>query len=305
MDIQTLRTFLLVAEERSFSAAAQRLHLTQPAVSKRIALLEQQLDCELFDRIGRTITPTEAGVALLPHAKTIIQQLYSAEQAVRDLSGAVAGELRLATSHHIGLHRLPPVLSAFSKAFPEVQLDLDFMDSEQAYDMIMQGRLELAVVTLAPDGGGSLVSHPVWHDPLVFMATDRHPLAAHQSCTLAELAHHAAILPGLGTYTGQIVKRLFADHDLALHVSMATNYLETIRMMAQVGLGWTVLPRTMLDGGLATLEVEGVAIERTLGCIHHRGRSLSRAAQSFMAILQTFGDGIVDPGITRQSTPLR
>lgn len=303
LDIQTLRTFLLVAEERSFSAAAQRLHLTQPAVSKRIALLEQQLGCELFDRIGRTITPTEAGVALLPHAKAIIQQLYSAEQAVRDLSGAVAGDLRIATSHHIGLHRLPPVLSAFSKAFPGVALDIDFMDSEQAYDLIMQGRLELAVVTLAPAGESSMVSHPVWHDPLVFMAASEHPLALHQACTLAELARHPAILPGLGTYTGQIVKRLFADHDLTLQVSMATNYLETIRMMAQVGLGWTVLPRNMLDKGLSPLLVKGIAIDRTLGSIHHRGRSLSRAAQSFMAILQAFGDGMAEPATGTPAAP--
>lgn len=291
MDIQNLQAFLLVAEEGSFSLAAERLHLSQPAVSKRIALLEQGLGCELFDRIGRHIGLTEAGLALLPHAKAIVQRLFTAEQAVRDLSGEVAGQLRLATSHHIGLHRLPPILSAFSKAYPEASIDIDFTDSEQAYELIMQGRSELAVVTLAPVADDSMITRPVWRDPLEFMVAAEHPLAAGDACSLAHLAAHPAILPGLNTYTGQIVKRLFAEHRLSLQVSMATNYLETIRMMASVGLGWTVLPRTMLDSGLVALPVSGVEIGRTLGLVYHRSRSLSRAAQAFVAVLEGFADG--------------
>ncbi|QIB67270.1 LysR family transcriptional regulator [Kineobactrum salinum] len=290
MDIQNLRAFLLVAEQGSFSLAAERLHLTQPAVSKRVALLEQQLGCELFDRIGRSVTPTEAGLALLPHAKAIVQQLRSAEQAVRDLSGAVGGRLRLATSHHIGLHRLPPVLSTFSETHPQVQIDIEFKDSEQAYDQITQGKTELALVTLAPGNDSNLVTLPLWHDPLAFMIARGHPLAAGGTCTLAELARHPAILPGLNTFTGQIVKRLFAEHALNLQVSMATNYLETIRMMASVGLGWTVLPRSMLDDSLVALAIRETEIERTLGIVYHRSRSLSRAASAFIGILQAFGD---------------
>ena len=150
METQNLKAFVLVAETGSFSLAAEKLHLTQPAVSKRIALLEQHLDSELFDRIGRNVSLTEAGRALLPHARTISGQLIAAEQSVRDLSGEVTGHLRLATSHHIGLHRLPPVLSQFNKMFSGVKIDIDFMDSEQAYERIMQGKAELAVVTLAP-----------------------------------------------------------------------------------------------------------------------------------------------------------
>ncbi len=149
MDTQNLRAFLLVAESSSFSIAAQKLHLTQPAVSKRVAQLESQLDTPLFDRIGRNISLTEAGRALLPHARSVQLELLAAEQSVRDLAGQVSGELRLATSHHIGLHRLPPVLSYFSREFSEVHIDIDFMDSEQAYDLTLRGEVELAVVTLA------------------------------------------------------------------------------------------------------------------------------------------------------------
>lgn len=282
---QNLRAFLEVAKHKSFSLAAETLHLTQPAVSKRIALLEQQLQCSLFDRIGRYVSLTEAGQALLPHANSIMQQLLDAQQAVRDLSGEVAGQLRLATSHHIGLHRLPPILHEFSKRFPAVHIDIDFMDSEQAYDLIMQGQAELAIVTLAPASDSSTVTLPVWTDPLDVMVAPDHPLASLAPCPLEKLSEHAAILPGLNTYTGQIVKKLFDQHNLKLQISMATNYLETIRMLAAVGLGWTVLPRSMCDDTLRPLSVEGISIERTLGLVYHRNRSLSRAAQAFIDIL--------------------
>lgn len=290
METQNLRAFVLVAETGSFSLAAEKLHLTQPAVSKRIALLEQQLGSALFDRIGRHVSLTEAGKALLPHARTISRQLHAAEQSVRDLSGDVAGELRIATSHHIGLHRLPPVLSQFSKTFPGVILDIDFMDSEQAYELVIQGKIELAVVTLAPGPENNVIARSIWNDPLDFMAATDHDLFLGGNCKLAQLSLSPAILPGLNTYTGQIVKRLFDSNALQLQVSMATNYLETIRMMAAVGLGWTVLPRSMKDDSLGTINVPEANIERILGLIHHRGRSLSRAAGAFTETLLQFAD---------------
>lgn len=285
MDVQNLKAFLLVAENGSFSTAAQRLHLTQPAVSKRVAQLEQELDAALFDRIGRHVSLTEAGHALLPHAKAVQLELQAAERSVRDLAGEVSGQLRLATSHHIGLHRLPPVLSEFSSRFPAVHIDIDFMDSEQAYDLTLRGDTELAVVTLSPAPANHIVALPIWTDPLDFMVQSGHPLTRQKKLTLHALSETAAILPGLNTYTGQIVKALFDTAQLPLQVSIATNYLETIRMMASVGLGWTVLPRSMGDASLATLPVANANIERTLGVIHHEGRRLSRAARAFIEAL--------------------
>ena len=290
MDTQNLKAFLLVAETGSFSSAAEKLHLSQPAVSKRVAQLEERLNCDLFDRIGRNISITEAGQALLPHAKAVQQELRAAEQSILDLAGTVGGQLRLATSHHIGLHRLPPMLSNFSKAFGEVTIDIDFMDSEQAYELIMHNKAELAIVTLAPTTEASLITVPIWQDQLDFMVHTEHQLAQQSGLDLAALSRHPAILPGLNTYTGQIVKSLFDQHSLKLQVSMATNYLETVRMMASVGLGWTVLPRSMRDSTLTTLHVDGAHIERTLGLVYHRGRSLSRAARAFIEQLMTFSD---------------
>jgi DNA-binding transcriptional LysR family regulator len=290
MDTQNLKAFLLVAETGSFSQAAQKLHLTQPAVSKRIAQLEDQLKASLFDRIGRTVRTTEAGEALLPHARTVQLELQAAEQSVRDLSGEVRGRLRLATSHHIGLHRLPPVLSFFSKAFPAVHIDIDFMDSEQAYELTLHGEVELSIVTLAPTPVDNIITLPIWPDPLDFMVQDGHELTRRKVLSLKDLSEQPAILPGLNTYTGQIVKNLFDKRGLPMQVAIATNYLETIRMMASVGLGWTVLPRSMRDPSLRTMPVRDALIGRTLGVVHHEGRSLSRAASAFIDTLDAHRD---------------
>jgi DNA-binding transcriptional LysR family regulator len=292
VDTQNLRAFLLVAESGSFSDAAKKLHLTQPAVSKRVAQLEAQLNVSLFDRIGRRISITEAGEALLPHARAVHLELQAAQQSVRDLAGEVRGRLRLATSHHIGLHRLPPLLSFFSKAYPAVQLDIDFMDSEQAYKLTLQGEIELAVVTLAPSPVINIITRPIWLDPLDFMVQEGTQLTQKKTLGLKELSQHPAILPALNTYTGQIVKSLFEQRSLPMQIAITTNYLETIRMMASVGLGWTVLPRSMRDPSLATLPIRDARIERTLGAIHHEGRSLSRAAQAFIEALESFEGGV-------------
>lgn len=290
LDLHNLRAFRAIAETGSFSAAALRLHLSQPAISKRIALLETHLGVALFDRVGRRVLLTEAGSALLPHAAAVELSFAAAEQAVRDLNGGVSGRLRLGTSHHIGLHRLPPILSAFTRAFPGVQLDIQFIDSEQAYLALAAGDIELAIATLAPQDTPQLASYPLWQDPLEFMVAADHPLASHSRTTLTELSTLAAVLPGFDTFTGQLVSRCFNEAGLQPRVSMSTNYLETLRMMAAVGLGWTVLPRRMCDHSLHCLAVEGVQLERTLGYANHRQRSPSRAASALIAALHNAGD---------------
>ncbi|MCJ8268451.1 MAG: LysR family transcriptional regulator, partial [Psychrosphaera sp.] len=107
MDTQNLQAFYTTATVGSFSEAAKQLHLTQPAVSKRIANLEAQLGCSLFDRIGRQISLTQAGNALLPKARSILQQIQGVVRLMDDISGNITGQLSIATSHHIGMHRLP------------------------------------------------------------------------------------------------------------------------------------------------------------------------------------------------------
>lgn len=116
MDINTLKAFVEVAETTSFSKAAESLFLTQPAVSKRIASLEQELNVLLFDRIGKNVVLTEAGNKLLPKALDMLNQAEDIKRLASNLENEVKGELKIGTSHHIGLRRLPPRIKNFHKA---------------------------------------------------------------------------------------------------------------------------------------------------------------------------------------------
>ena len=186
------KRFVGVAETGSFSVAAERLHLTQSAVSKRIALLEQQLNCRLFDRIARTVSLTLSGRELLPRARHILSELATTRQAISDLNGSVSGVLRLAISHHIGLRRLPTLLQGFTQAYPEVSIDIEFMDSETAYHNILHGHFELAVITLSPQAHPKIVARSIWPDPLAFTVSADHPLA-RDTFTLDKLQQYPAI----------------------------------------------------------------------------------------------------------------
>ena len=286
METNNLQTFIVAAKENSFSLAAERLYLTQPAVSKRIATLENELGARLFDRIGRRVSLTEAGREFLPRAQSILCDIDDSRRLILNLTGSVTGRLSIGTSHHIGLHRLPPVLKKFSKTYSEVQLDLQFMDSEAACRAVQTGALELGIVTLPLEPLADLKSQLIWPDPLVIVVGNEHPLVEKSPLTVQQLTELPAILPSPGTYTRQLLERSVAKAGGKLKASMTTNYLETIKMMVVVGLGWSVLPRSMLNEDLKTLTVKRITLDRRLGIVSHRARTLSNAARAMVDIVQ-------------------
>lgn len=287
MDLAALQAFVIVAETGSFSLAAQTLYLSQPAVSKRVAVLESELATRLFDRIGRRVTLTEAGKVLLPRARRIIVELLDSKRAVANLAGSVSGRLGLGTSHHIALHRLPPVLRAFSRDYPAVDLDLRFMDSELVCHGVLQGDLEMGVVTLPLVPQENLVVQPLWDDPMSIVVGRGHALAQQAAVSLAELARFPAILTPRGTYTRDLLMQGFAALGVEPAVRMESHYLETIRMMVQVGLAWSVLPDTLIDEqDLVVLTVPPLRFRRRLGIVRHQARTLSNAARAMSEVLQ-------------------
>lgn len=282
MESQSLSAFLEVAESQSFSKAAEKLHLSQPAVSKRIAALEQQLGAKLFDRVNRRISLTDAGRALLPHAQRVLQHIEDGRRALSQLSNQVGGRLSIGTSHHIGLHRLPPVLRRYTRKYPDVDLDIHFMDSEIACEAVLAGKLELGIVTLPGQALPNLQTRLVWPDPLAVVVAPGHPLAKKRRWTLKELAAHPAVLPDESTYTHRIIKAELMKHGVEPRVRLATNYLETLKMLVAIGLGWSVLPRSMLDRFVREIAVTGFNTKRELGLVWHQRRILSGAARALI-----------------------
>ncbi len=288
MDIANLTAFIAVAETNSFSLAAERLYLTQPAVSKRISSLEQILNIKLFDRIGRIIQLTEAGKALLPYAYQILIEINDASRKLSNLQKEVTGQLTIATSHHIGLHRLPPILRTFTKNYPQVNLDIHFLDSEKAYEEVLQGRVELAIITLATNTLSPLKATTIWIDQLDFVCSQDNPLSQYQQLNLATLSNYPAIFPGVGTFTHDLIEKCFSKAKLKPLVTMSTNYMETIKMLVSIGFAWSVLPRTMLDQTLIKLNVYNISLTRQLGYIYHTERTLSKATLKLIDLLDQY-----------------
>lgn len=286
MDTQALTAFIEVADAGSFSRAAETLHLSQPAISKRIAALEDQLGKSLFDRVGRSIKLTDAGRTLLPYARRALQDVEDGRRALSHLSDQVGGRLSIGTSHHIGLHRLPPVLREFTRLYPDVDLDIHFMDSEVACQAVLAGKLELGIVTLPTQALPQLEMRLIWPDPLVVVIAPEHPLAGKKRVALPELARHPAVMPDESTYTHRIVKAELQKHGVEPHVRLATNYLETLKMLVGIGLGWSVLPRSMLDDSIIALNVSGLNMQRELGVVWHQRRTLSSGARVLLKLLQ-------------------
>ena len=283
MDINTLKAFVAVAETSSFSVAAERVFLTPSAVSKRIAALEGALGVKLFDRIGKTTSLNEAGRKLLPRANNMLQEMEDIQRSISNLSGDVTGNLTMGISHHIGLHRIPPILRKFRQQHPNVHFDIRFLGSEAVCHTVAQGKLELGIVTLPTEPPSNLAIKKLWHDPLQFVVSGEHPLAQLELPTLEDLVKHQALLPGVGTYTRNVLEQALAPKDLKIDVAISTNYLETLKTMTSTGLGWSLLPEIMIQNSdLHVINIQGVNLFRTLGAVTHNARTLSNAASAML-----------------------
>ena len=297
MQLSQITTFLTIAELRSFSLAAEQLHITQPAVSKRIRQLEQSMKTSLFDRIGKRSILTPNGRAFLPHAERILHEVNSYRSSLEGQNDKPSGTLSLATSHHIGLHRLPQILRDFKIKYPQVDLDLHFMDSEDACVAVANNELELAIVTLPENTDPRLSLEAIWIDALEIVLAPDHPLANDEHIDKLKLLDYPAILPSMGTFTRRIINNYFSSSKDQLKIALETNYLETIKVMVSANLGWSMLPASMLDKTvvgkpLNSSGINGLEIQRVLGIVTRQNRTLSLSSEAFISMLQQAKSGL-------------
>ena len=285
MNLAAFDAFVKVMETGSISIAAEHLFITQPAVTKRIHSLEEYFGVKLFESAGRGIQPTHAAHSLLPKVKMWLNELGEIHHTLSHEQAQVQGRLKIGTSHHIGLHHLAEPLKRFVQQFPQVTLDVHFVDSEQAHEQVLAGELELAFLTLPPRGDDQLNYLTIWHDPLVFVAAPFHALAQQQQLHLEDLIAYPSLLPAAHTYTSQIMLAEFEKKGLKPQISMGNNPLESIRMLVSIGLGWSVLPKTLLNHELVQLDLN-LKLNRQLGMVWHPARIQSKAAAQLIQMMQ-------------------
>jgi DNA-binding transcriptional LysR family regulator len=289
MDFYQLEYFRKAAELNSIGRAAKELLVTQPAVSKQVKALEEELGEHLFDRIGKKVFLTRAGELLYVYADRILRSVSEAKDAVSDLSEKCSGVLAIGISDHIGLHRLPAVLKSYASSYPEVELKLHCHRSETILEMVLSNIVDLGVITI-PRPNKKLITKKVWKDTMSLVVPKGHPLVRKGKIMLRDTAAFSMILPEAGTTTRSIISEEFAKKDITPRVSMEVAYIETIKMLVKVGLGISILPDKAVEdeikaGTLKKVTVKDANFSRNLGLIHLKDKFLSRPAIEFIRIL--------------------
>jgi len=288
MELDQLRSFVAVAEVRSFTRAASLAHLTQPAISRQIARLEGELGVRLFERYGRRVECTPDGKLLLPLAKGIVSRADDAARMMREHAGMVSTRVRVGSTGTVFGHLLSPILAAFIKAHPKIHLDLIERDDTLLEEGVFNGELDCAIIT-AWGSSRAAVTHLLTEEMLLVVRRD-HRMAGERTVSLADLADEPFLLPGHSLNSANLLTDACRRAGFEPKVPYRANYLELSKALVRQGLGIALLPRMFvppetLDGLVAIPLKEHVT--RDLDLIYSNERPLSVAARSLAMHIKT------------------
>lgn len=292
MNIAQLRTFITVVEHGSFSEAARAMGISQPAVTMQIQSLESEVNATLLDRRYRGVDLTEAGQALLPHARQVLQQIDEAHESIASLSGTISGRLTIAASTTPGVYLIPRLLGAFLSAHPEVGVNIMVRDTSDVVELVESGKAQLGV-TGAVIRGARAQFEQLGNDQLVLIAASGSALTKRGRLSVDDLAPESWVVRELGSGTRQSAERVLADLGLdpeELRVAVELGTGEAIVSAVEGALGVAVVSRFVAEKALALgtikeLDIEGFPASRPMYLCLPKA-SLTRAATAFTEYLR-------------------
>ena len=294
MDLRHLVTFCAVVDRGSFSAAAEDLGISQPAVSAQIRSLEARLGQRLLDRNGRRVTLTEAGTVLEVHARRMITLEAELEREMGEVGDRIAGRLQLGSSTGPGEVLLPRLLGKFRLVHPEVAVSLVVHDTQTICDRVLDGELELGIVGAARPQRG-LEYAPFLRDELVLIVPPQHPLASRGSIGLDELARLPLLMQQRGSGVRAVLEealRAAGVRSQDLDVAMEVGLQQSVKAAVLDGLGMTVISRLTVgpevaDGRLVALAIDGHELARDFSVVRAAGRTPTRLTAAFLDFART------------------
>jgi DNA-binding transcriptional LysR family regulator len=281
MELDQLRSFVAVAEVRSFTRAASLAHLTQPAISRQIARLEGELGVRLFERYGRRVECTPDGKLLLPLAKAIVARADDAVRMMREHAGMVSSRVRVGSTGTVFGHLLSPILASFIKTYPKIHLDLIERDDTLLEEGVFNGELDCAIIT-AWGSSRAAVTHLLTEEIMLVVRRD-HRVAGQSSVSLVDLADEPFLFPGHSLNTANLLMDACRHAGFEPKVPYRASYLELAKALVRQGLGIALLPRMFvppetMDGLVAIPLAEHLT--RDLDLIYSNERPLPVAARS-------------------------
>ncbi|HTV08291.1 MAG TPA: LysR family transcriptional regulator [Candidatus Aquilonibacter sp.] len=298
MDLFQLETFLAVAEERSFSRAAARLHRTQPAVSQVIAKLEAELGETLLERSSRDGTLTDAGEVLKEYAQKMLNLRADANAALADLRSMHTGKLTLAANEYTCLYLLP-LIHAFRREHPKVKVAVQRTLASRVADEVLQHSADMGIVSFRPEDP-QVRSIAVYRDELVCVVSPTHALAKSGKATLERLGRESFVAHNVPSPLRQKVIASFKRHKQPLKMEVELPSLEAIKRFVQQGEGVALVPKLTVENELESGALVGIAVpelplERRLRLVLRRQATLSHAAQAFLALVERHAQEHGDP----------
>lgn len=278
-----------VAMAGGFSKAAERLGVTQPALSKAVADLEAALGLQLFDRIARGVRLTAAGHQLMHYAREIDLLEAEAVQAMDELRGLKRGRLAIGSSLTIGSYILPPVLGAFHEANRQIELTVDIANTQEIEHKLIEGLVDIGLTEGLVES--DLLTSVVFdHDELVLIASKDHPLVRHQPVDMKQVVEEPLFFREVGSGTRAVIEHTLAERGISLRPAMSLGSTETIKAVVMRGMGLGIVSHlsvvTEVNAGLlCVLTVEGLKIRRELHLQTMKGRNLSPSASGFVRLL--------------------
>lgn len=287
MDFEQLRTFLQVSRLRSFSRAAEKLGITQPAISAQIRSLEKEIGARLFDRDGGRVTFTAAGRLFEPFAEHCLQCQGHITLAVNELFRSARGEVSVSASEATSLYVLPPVLAQYKRQYTRVNLNIIRAEHVRSLESVMNREVDFAVVSM-PIKDPRLIVHALHRDEIVLAVAPMHPFAQQESIKFEELLKYPLLLLKQGRQRTHI-NHMFHVHDAHPRIAMEVDSSELLKRLVCAEMGMGFLPRANIiddvhSGLLKIVKVEGMRLQRELALVYRKDRTLTHAAQAFLDI---------------------
>ena len=293
MELSQLETFLAVAEERSFSRAAVRLHRTQPAVSQVIRKLEEAVGETLFDRASRDGSLTAAGELLRDYAQRLLALRREASSALDELKSLERGQLQLAANEYTCLYLLS-AMDAFRREFPHVNVTVHRMLASKIPDELNLRTFEIGVVSFRPDQA-HFRSIAVYGDSLAFIVSPEHPLAKAERVSINDLGSENFIAHHVASPLRRKVIEAFQRYRTPLNMGIELPTIEAIKRFVAMGNGVALVPhltvaRELEIGELVRVTVDELEIKRVLRLVHRRQATLSYAARAFLRTVRAMAE---------------
>jgi DNA-binding transcriptional LysR family regulator len=293
INLDQLRIFQAVAQSRSFTRAAETVHLTQPGISKHIKQMEQYFGVPLFDRSGKKVTLTEAGAVLLEATLEIMATIEAAERRIDDLKGLRGGRLRLGSSFPVGVYILPRVLAEFRRCYPAVELALEICLSELVETKLLANELDLGLVSHdARDP--RLVARPFMSDELVVIVPPGHRWAKKRHVAPRELAGETFVVAAQGAGTRAVVEERLRAQGIVLPEVLEFGNLEGAKHAVEAGLGVSVQARSVVQrevaaGSLRAVRLTGMDTRIQFYYARRKNTHLTHAARELIGLLEAAG----------------